>query len=397
MFPGIGTYKGEAVRVRVFQSVGDIMQGIMSTHRRYTAEYDKIAPTFDGYNTLKICQKIYNFLLSKTHYKVEPDSKQTLRSPAAILALGSDPAQGLDCKSYSLFIGGVLDALNRRGHNIKWCYRFASYRFGDKLPHHVFVVVNPGTKNEIFVDPVIKPFNYKKPYFYKVDKTPSNMALYSISGTRANRQARKAEKKQKTKANIKKAGKVALKFAPITAVPRNSFLLLVKLNIFKLRDKLRALNAQDPAKLRKFWESVGGNMAALVKAMSHKGRGQVGLEPATTTAAAVATATPLIIKILKLLKEAGIETKDLANFATSVVKKAIDKKAEAETGEDPVAFEPETILDDASGEDSSGNDSGSEDFTFEGSSEESIGGIPKNTVLMVGAGALALYLFTRKK
>jgi hypothetical protein len=401
MFPGIGTYKGKALQLKVAQSVGDIMAGILATHKRYTTDYDKISPTFDGGSIRQISQRLYNYLLERTHYKVEPDDRQTLRSPAAILALGGNPAHGLDCKSYSLFIGGVLDALNRRGHNIKWCYRFASYRFGDKLPHHVFVVVNPGTKNEIFVDPVIQPFNYKKPYFYKIDKYP-NMALYSISGTR--RQQRRAERsttstqarKEAIKQKIRNTGKVALKFAPVTAIPRNSFLLLVKLNVFKLRDKLRALQAANPAKLRQFWEGVGGNMLALLKAMQGKNSAQVGVEPATTTAAAVATATPLIIKILKLLKEAGIDTKDLAEFATSVVKKAIDKKAEQEAGSE-IATDPAQFMAEESGEDSSGNDSGNEDFTFEGSSEESIGGIPKNTVLLVGAGALAIYLFTRKR
>lgn len=406
MFPGIGTYKGKALQLKVAQSVGDIMAGILATHKRYAGDYNKIAPTFDGGSTRQICQRLYNFLLDRTHYKVEPDDKQTLRSPAAILALGGNPAHGLDCKSYSLFIGGVLDALNRRGHRIKWCYRFASYRIGDRLPHHVFIVVNPDTKNEIFVDPVIQPFNYKKPYFYKIDKYP-NMALYSISGTR--RQQRRAEKratksttskqarKEEIKKKIRNTGKVALKFSPITAVPRNSFLLLVKLNVFKLRDKLRALQAANPAKLRKFWEGVGGNMSALLKAMAGKHSAQVGVEPVTTTAAAVATATPLIIKILKLLKEAGIDTKDLATFATSVVKKAIDKKAEQEAGSE-IATDPAEFIAEESGNDYEESAENSDDLTFTAPDDsEGIGGMSKNTVLMVGAGALALYLFTRKR
>lgn len=386
MFKGIGTYKGHGLRLKVFQSVGDIMQGMLATHKRYTSDYDKIAPSFNGGSTKEICERVYNFLLNKTHYKVEPDNMQTLRSPAAILHLGADPAQGLDCKSYSLFIGGVLDALNRRGHHINWCYRFASYRLGDKLPHHVFVVVNPGTKNELFVDPVIQPFNYHKPYFYKVDKTPQNMALYSVSGVgRKNRAQRKAE----VKAKIQKAGKVALKFAPITAVPRNSFLLLVKLNIFNLKNKLKALRDVSPDKLKKFWLGVGGNMAALNAAIDHVHKGKIGVEPVTTTTAAVASATPLIIKIIKILKEAGIDPKDLQKFATDVVKKAIDKK----TAEGPeVPTDPQEFINTESGEEAP-----AEDVSFEApAEEEAIGGIPKN-YLLIGGAALGIYLLTRKK
>jgi hypothetical protein len=45
---------------------------------------------------------------------------------------------------------------------------------GSKLPHHVFVVVNPSTNNEIWIDPVVKAFDYKKQYFYKIDKKKIN-------------------------------------------------------------------------------------------------------------------------------------------------------------------------------------------------------------------------------
>lgn len=393
MFPGIGEYKGHGLRLKVFQSVGDIMAGIMATHKRYTSDYDKIAPTFDGGSTRQICQRLYNFLLHKTHYKIEPDNKQTLRSPAAILHLGSDPNQGLDCKSYSLFIGGVLDALNRRGHSIKWCYRFASYRFGDRLPHHVFVVVNPGTKNELFVDPVIKPFNYQKPYFYKIDKFP-NMALYSISGTR---REKRAERKQKAKQAIQKTGKVLIKYNPVTVTGRNAFLLLVKLNAFKLATNLAKANSINPRELRAFWTKLGGNYTVLLNNIKQgtKKSGSVG-DPAT--AAAVTSAVPILIKVREFLKKLGLNEKDISNlskFASTVVKKAIDKKADIEAGEDPIATDPSDILDDASGS----SNSSSDDLTFEAPADgegEGLGAIPKNYLLLGGA-ALGIYLLTRKK
>jgi hypothetical protein len=410
MFTGITPYKGTSTRVKIFQSVGDIMAGILATHKSYASDYDKIAPRFDGGSTMQICKLIYSFLLDNTHYKIEPNDKQTLRSPAAILALGGNPTHGLDCKSYSLFIGGVLDALNRRGHKIKWCYRFASYRLSDKIPHHVFVVVNPGTLNEIFVDPVIKPFNYQKPYFYKIDKFPP-MALYQVSGigrrktNRQERKEKKAEAKNRIITKAKKAGKLAVKFAPPTVAARNAFLLLVKLNFNKLAARLALLNQRKPGALQKFWESIGGNYKSLVANIQRgtkKKGAQVGVEPVTTATAAAVTATPILIKVMKLLAEVGIKKEDLQKLAQSVIKKAIDKKAEAEAAstEEEISVEPGDQLAEAEDMPADIPETG-EEISTEGESEDGVGNIvdniKSNPLPWVAGAALAYYLFKGKK
>lgn len=367
MFKGITPYQNKQFQLRYNQSVGDIMQGLLYTHKMYTKDYDIISEKFVGGSTKEICKRIYNFLLANTHYVIEPNEKQTLRSPMAILQLGKNPKIGLDCKSYSLFIGGILDALNRKGKNIDWCYRFASYKIDDKLPHHVFVVVNPGTQNEIWVDPVVQPFNTHKQYFYKLDKKPSTMALYQISGigrrkkqTKAEKQQRKQEKKEQIKQDIKKKGRVVLKFAPPTVAGRNAFLLLVKLNVFKLAEKLAFAEKKAPGELKKFWDSIGGNWNVLKNNINIGGRKQgisIGSDPAT--ASAVATAIPILIKIREFLKKLGLtdkDLKDLTSFATDVVKDAIDKKAEkmadAESESAPESFAP--AMDDAPESESAG-------------------------------------------
>jgi hypothetical protein len=217
-----------------------------------------------------------------------------------------------------LFIGGILDALNRKGKNINWCYRFASYKFTDKLPHHVFVVINPGSSQEIWIDPVLPSYNEKKQYFYKVDRKPKNMALVQVSGigrrkkTKAERKQRRQQIKKTIKEKIKKRGKLLLKFNPATVPARNAFLLLVKLNVFNLASRLNLLIQKNPNKLKKFWENIGGTWTNLVRniGIGAKKRerklskqSQIG-EVATAATAAVVSATPIIIKIVKLLKEA---------------------------------------------------------------------------------------------
>ena len=47
----------------------------------------------------------------------------------------------------------MLDALNRRGYGIPFCYRFASYGKSSQ-PEHVFIVASPETNHEYWVDPV---------------------------------------------------------------------------------------------------------------------------------------------------------------------------------------------------------------------------------------------------
>jgi hypothetical protein len=326
--------------IKITQSVGDIISGILNTHNYWKNDYDKICLNFNEKTPYLIGKKIFDFLKNHTHYVIESDSHQTLRSPAAILKLGSDKKIGLDCKSYSLFIGGVLDALNRKGKNINWCYRFASYKFTDKLPHHVFVVINPGSSKEIWIDPVLPSYNEKKQYFYKVDRKPKNMALVQVSGigrrkkTKAERKQRRQEIKKNIKEKIKKRGKLLLKFNPATVPARNAFLLLVKLNVFNLATRLNLLIQKDPNKLKKFWEGIGGTWTNLVRniGIGAKKRerklskqSKIG-EVATAASAAVVSATPIIIKIVKLLKDAGINADTLIEAGKTVVRAVASKK-----------------------------------------------------------------------
>lgn len=316
------------------QNVGDIITGMLSTHDRYKSDYDKICMQFNGRTLHSIGKKLYDFLLKNTYYIVEPDSYQTLRSPAAILELGSKKNVGLDCKSYSLFIGGVLDALQRKtGRYINWCYRFASYKPFSKTPHHVFVVINPDTDREIWVDCCIDKFNFHKPYSYKTDRKPM---LYSISGvgrtkkTKQQKKARAKKIKQNLQSKIKKGLKVVVKFNPATTSARNAFLLLVKLNALKLATRLNLLVAKNPEKLRAFWTKIGGNYSALlnnIKQGSKQKRSVNGIGVASI-AAAIAAATPIILKITEELKKAGINTDELVKAGKGILAKVVNNKVD---------------------------------------------------------------------
>ena len=409
----LGPFENKREMLTADQSTGDIIDAILEAHRRHAGDYSKISSFFNAGSRRETARKIFNFLKKNVRYVIEPGSKQTVKSPAAILATGYG-----DCKHYSLFAGGVLQNLG-----IPFAYRFASYKIFDKQPQHVFVVVNPGTNNEIWIDPVVGEFDYKKPYTYATDR---KMALYSISGIGAKAQqradlkaAKAAKKAAPTKAAkqaaqatvqaarkaagrttgqvLKKGAKVVLKVA--AAPVRNSFLLLVKLNFTGLATKLAAAWQKAPSKLQNFWESAGGQINALKKAWetgSKKKRifgvDQIGVAPAAAPAAAAATAAPLLVKVADFLKKIGIEPDELVQVskdalnkrAQQLAKKALEPKAATDAQNIDIAdqiFEQPTEM---------------EPITDMAPVSTTTTKKPNFLPLLIG-GAAVLYFVTRKK
>lgn len=175
----LSPYQNNKTLVTYNQDVKDIIKGIKKTHEQYKSEYDKIADLFVEDNEYETAESIYQFLKLNVPYKAETEFEQTLRSPSAILAY---PA---DCKSYSLFAGGVLDALNRQGYQIPFAYRFANYsNFNTDGYEHVYIVLYPG-EDEIILDAVPDEFNVEKPYYIKKDVNYQPMALYKVNGVPA--------------------------------------------------------------------------------------------------------------------------------------------------------------------------------------------------------------------
>jgi len=320
-------YRGIKKAVTDNQSTNDIIDELLKTHRQYKSEYDKIAGYFWAGNTKETCRRIFRFLKDNVKYRIEPDSYQTVKSPAAILATSLVGGHN-DCKHYSLFFAGILDALTRQGKNINWCYRFANYRPGHRIPHHVFVVVNPQTNNEIWCDAVLNNFDLKKPYINKIDK---KMALYSISGIennesddffgqvsigrknraarKAKRSARKAKRKARRSGENCKGRRVA-KFAPPLIAARKAFLAIVRLNINKIGTKLVLAfrNQQARVKILEKWCKFGGEASMLKSTVAkveaklkRKGKlGEYDCQAVGSVAAILATALPIIKAILPL-------------------------------------------------------------------------------------------------
>lgn len=174
-------YKNNEQLLKKRQSVSDIIAEIVQAHKDFANDYDKIYLQFKSSSIRQLCDKLFSFLKKNVTYKVEPEARQTIKSPAAILN-----NQDGDCKHYASFAAGILDAFKRAGKKINWKYCFASYDLFNSEPEHVFVIVNDNGK-EIWIDPTPGADKVKPVWTIKrTVKTDKNkMALYKISGIEA--------------------------------------------------------------------------------------------------------------------------------------------------------------------------------------------------------------------
>lgn len=413
-------FNNAKILIKKNQSVNDIIKALQMAHVQYKSHYDKIAHEFLGHSKKQTAFNIWSFLKKNIPYKAEPDTMQTIKSPAAIIQTGLMGKKSLfynDCKNYSLFAGGVLSALNRQGHKIPFVYRFASYNLFDTEPGHVFIVINPG-KHEIWLDAVLKEFDFKKSYINAKDINFDKM-MYSVSGfdnvitgkreRKAARKQRRAKRRaegrgfgQRIVKTLKKAGKAVLKVA--AAPVRNSFLLLVKLNFRSLATNLKKADAKAPAKLREFWEGAGGRYQNLLTAINQgskkKRLGELGAAPA---AAAATTAAPLLLKVAALLRKIGINPEDLGEIAKNVIKNKIEgaiQKAEEQTEEADQGAEniADAEVQDAGIVSRMANQSAVKLVNEQGQAvvPAASGGMNKNLLLIGGVGLAALLLMKKR-
>lgn len=138
-------------------------------------------------------------------------------------------------------------------------------------------------------------------------------ALYELSGIGRRKRKTKEQKKKKREERKDKIKKVFKKVAKVGLTPaRLSFLAIVRINALKLATKLSRAYKTNPQKVKDFWSKFGGDWeklkeviskgshVALSGTASRRYASYVG-DPATLTA--IATATPIILALLPILKE----------------------------------------------------------------------------------------------
>jgi hypothetical protein len=324
-----------------WQNTGDIVQAIKKQHAENRFQAAKIKHLFCGANERETARNIFEFLKTNISYRVESAEKQTTKSISRFVSDGFG-----DCKHYAIFANTILEQCG-----YKPVYRFAGYRNNKDL-QHVYTYL-PQTNTVL--DAVLTSFDTEKTPTIKKD---ISMALYKLSGIekeisgvnfskiKSNLQKATAKASQTVQKTVKQIPAAAKKVVETTktvslAAPRTAFLGLVSMNIRGLASSLSALIAKRGVKDGlSFWETFGGDVSALQKAIAngankkqifgvqeenaafneiysgYSGDG-VYIGEVVTATTAIATATPIILKITDILKKAGINPDDVKKIAAT--------------------------------------------------------------------------------
>jgi hypothetical protein len=386
------------------QSTADLEKAIAKSHQENLKYAKKIAFLFRGNNDYDTCKNIWNFIKKYIPYSIEPVTNQNTKSLPRML---DDARKGIgsDCKMYSVLSGVLLNTLG-----IKFKYKLTGYSVNH--PQHIYCVTD-----KYIIDGVLPYFNYEK----KPIKYQKHMALYNLSGIDDDMEdigkikLPKFPKRSEIKDKLKNLAQGYVRAAKVVgaAVPRNAFLLIVSVNARGLATKLDKLRSKDAEKLKKTWVNLfGGDIdnlnAAINKGITKKplfgqkkmsGVDGIG---AVDILAALATAAPIILKMMELFKQSGINVEDVPveEIPPPPPGTGYDKSPEGENvPERPyTASEQEKVanamVNKATGEsDAQAPESGTPPPADKPEADKK----KMNTMLLVGAGAVALYLFTRKK
>lgn len=209
-----------------------------------------IAPIFRGLTTKETCKNIWNWVYAHINYEKDDLGKEQIRSPRRSFW---DRFRGVDCDDYTVFISTILCNLN-----IKHTLRVAKYSVKNGF-QHIYPVVPIGNGNYITVDCVVDKFNYEVPFIDKID-TPMNLEFLDgiddmndadtkLNGIDAEDLmngydeigdlGRKKFKETKFFKGLVKVVHVANKINPGAALLRVGILAALKVNMFKISEKLR--------------------------------------------------------------------------------------------------------------------------------------------------------------
>jgi hypothetical protein len=140
----------------------DIIRTIFYADERSAKFTENFSEALARLSKYEVARELWLFIKNNVQYVEDQFGEQHIKSPGQLVTDGKG-----DCKSFSVFIGSVLQNLG-----IPYKYRFTAYSGNadgkKKRVTHVYVVV-PNGKEEIIIDAVYNRFNSEKRYTYKKD------------------------------------------------------------------------------------------------------------------------------------------------------------------------------------------------------------------------------------
>lgn len=212
-------------RIKRGASVNDTVNFIPKAVELTKWQTKKLAKMLKGGSLHDTCHNIWDFVFQHIRYHKDEEGREQIRSPARSW---HDRFRGVDCDCYTMFISTILT--NLRIPHILRITKYSGNNF-----QHIYPIVPVANGKEIIIDCVVEKFNYEEPYTEKKD-TP--MDLEFLEGL------------ESTDAELGKGGgwfkkfshdylHALNKFNPATVALRNGLLVCMKLNLFKVAQRLK--------------------------------------------------------------------------------------------------------------------------------------------------------------
>ncbi len=302
-------------------TVADTIKFIPQVVRETLFHTKKIAPLLRGNNLRDTCRKIWDFVYEHIAYKKDEDGKEQVRSPARTWHDRGN-ILGVDCDCYTTFISSILS-------NLKIRHALRITKYSEDRFQHIYPIVPLNDGSYITIDCVVKSFDYEEPYSEKkdtkmdleylngVDEIAKNVDAQDLLGANPDLMEvdglgklklkglfkkkqgtdpyeEEGGKKNKFKNFLHKAMNFTNKANPATAILRAGVLAAMKINFFKISQRLKyayLTEAEAQAKgvdmekfkklkqirtkIEKIFFDAGGKVENLKKAILH-GRGNKG-------------------------------------------------------------------------------------------------------------------------
>lgn len=249
-------------------TVNDTVRFIPQVVRETLSQTSKLAPLLKGNNVYETCKNIWEFVYHHIAYKKDEDGKEQIRSPARGW---HDRFHGIDCDCYTVFISSILS-------NLKIKHKLRITKYSQDHFQHIYPIVPTTGGNYITVDCVVDRFNYEEPYTEKQD---TKMELEYLNGVPSTNSVDVQDlmgweeleggdlgkiklfkkmsqppgsegdtsKKGKLKNLLHKGLHITNRLNPATTLIREGVLISMKLNLFKVAQRLKyAYLSEDDAR-----------------------------------------------------------------------------------------------------------------------------------------------------
>ena len=231
-------------------SVGDTVKFIPKAVRLTKGQTAKLAQLLKGESRYITCRNIWDFVYNHIRYHKDAEGREQIRSPARSW---HDRERGVDCDCYTVFISTILSNLA-----IPHVLRITKY--GKDYYQHIYPIV-PTKAGHITIDCVVDSFNYEQPFSEKQDTPMDLQFLEGLDDEKENSQTGRnldstigeeheelGRKKLFEKGWFKNVTKDISRqlnlhninrFNPATVALRMGVLASMKLNLFKVPQRLK--------------------------------------------------------------------------------------------------------------------------------------------------------------